>query len=213
MVDTTASYPVLLDLDGTLVDSVFHHVLAWDAAFAAHGHEIPLWQIHESIGMGSARLVPHLLGRPADEAEDLSAEHEERFLALADGLRATDGALDLLADLEARGVPHVVATSATGKVADALLAALGREDLPTVDADDVGSPKPSPDLLLAACEEKGWDPTKATLVGDSPWDAEAADRIGMRMLAVRTGGFGDSRLLDGGAADVVDCPRRLVGRL
>src|SRR5690606_19686644 len=140
-------------------------------------------------------------------------DHERRFLEIAGGLRATDGALDLLDDLSAREVPHVVATSATGKVAEALLQALGRTDLPTVDADDVGSPKPAPDLLLAACEAKRWDPTQATLVGDSPWDAEAAARIGMRTIAVRTGGFGDGRLLDGGAFDVVDSPRELVGRL
>ncbi|HEY8340945.1 MAG TPA: HAD-IA family hydrolase, partial [Egibacteraceae bacterium] len=107
----------------------------------------------------------------------------------------------------------VVATSATGKVAEVLLQALGRSDLPTVDADAVGSAKPAPDLLLAACESGGWEPTQATLVGDSPWDAEAASRIGMRAVAVRTGGFGDGRLLDAGARAVVDDPRALVGRL
>jgi len=213
MVDTTASHPVLLDLDGTLVDSVFHHVLAWDGALSAYGAAVPLWRVHEAIGMGGERLVPHLLGRVVDDVDELKDDHEERFLALADGLRATDGARDLLDDLAARGVPHVVATSATGKVAEVLLQALGRSDLPTVDADAVGSAKPAPDLLLAACESGGWEPTQATLVGDSPWDAEAASRIGMRAVAVRTGGFGDGRLLDAGARAVVDDPRALVGRL
>ena len=213
MVDTTASSPVLLDLDGTLVDSVFHHVLAWGGAFGARDYDVPLWRIHETIGMGGSRLIPQVLGRHVDDAEMLKADHEDRFLDLADDLRATDGALDLLDDLADRGVPHIVATSATGTVAERLLSALGRPDLRTVNADEVGSPKPSPDLLLTACEAEGWDPGTATMIGDSPWDAEAAVRIGMRMIAVRTGGFGDSRLLDGGAFDVVDSPRRLVGRL
>src|SRR5690606_11157849 len=99
--------------------------------------------------------------------------------------------------------------SATGPVADALLDALGRDGLPTVDADDVGSPKPAPDLLLSAAGELGTDPARMTLVGDSPWDAEAAARVGIRMIAVRCGGFGDDALLAAGAIDVVDDPRAL----
>jgi beta-phosphoglucomutase-like phosphatase (HAD superfamily) len=205
--------PVLLDLDGTLVDSVFHHVLAWDAALRDGGHEVPLWRIHEAIGMGSTRLLPWLLGRHVDEADALSDAHEERFLDMAPTLRATPGAVLLVEDLEVREVPFVIATSARERVRDALLAALGRRDLPGLDADDVDEPKPAPDLLLAACERLDVDPQDAVIVGDSPWDAEAARRVGMRCIAVRCGGFGDDRLLHAGADDVVDSPRALVGRL
>lgn len=204
---------VLLDLDGTLVDSVFHHVIAWDLALTEAGHPIPLWRIHAAIGMGGSRLVPWLLGEHVDELTELKDAHEELFLEQADRLRPTEGARALVEDLEVRGVPFVIATSATGPVREALLEALDRTDLPAIDADGVDSSKPAADLLLAGCEELGVDPAHATLIGDSPWDAEAARRVGIRSIAVRTGGFGDDRLLRGGAMDVVDNPRALVGRL
>lgn len=204
---------VLLDLDGTLVDSVYHHVLAWDGAFRAAGYEVPLWRIHQAVGMGGDRLVPWALGRHVPDAKALRDDHVQRFLAFAGDLRATRGARELLEDLRARGVRHTVSTSAEPAVRDALLAALGAEDLPTSDAEDVASSKPAPDLLLAACGELGADPARATIVGDSPWDAVAASRIGMRAVALRTGGFGDTTLLAAGADEVADDPRELVGRL
>lgn len=205
--------PVLLDLDGTLVDSVFLHVIAWEEAFRAAGHELPMWHIHAAIGMGGDRLVPRLLGEEPADADSLRQAHEERFLDWADRLRPTPGARAFLADLERRAVPYHVATSAKTPVRTALLAALGRDDLPTVDQDAVASSKPAPDLLLAACEALGAEPDDITLVGDSPWDAEAARRVGIRSIAVRCGGFGDDRLKDAGAIAVVDDPRALVGRL
>ncbi len=204
---------VLLDLDGTLVDSVFLHVVAWDAALRAAGHRVPMWRIHEGIGMGSKRLVPWLLGGHVDGTSELSDDHERRFLEHADELQTTPGAKALIDDLERRDIPFLVATSATAQLREALVEALGMPDLTTADADDVSSPKPAPDLLLAASATLGLDPAHATLVGDSPWDGEAAAAIGMRFIAVRTGGFGDDRLLDGGASSVVDDPRALVGRL
>lgn len=208
-----ASFPVLLDLDGTLVDSVYAHVLAWDAALRQFGHEVPLWRVHAGIGMGGDRLVPWLLGHPADEVGELKEAHERHFLDRAEHLRPTRGANALVADLESRSVAFRIATSATGGIASALLSALGRDDLPTVDADAVGAPKPAPDLLLAACDELDADPDRVTLVGDSPWDAEAAGRVGLRTIAVRCGGFGDDALLRAGSEDVVDDPAALVGRL
>jgi HAD superfamily hydrolase (TIGR01509 family) len=213
MTSTAAGYPVLLDLDGTLVDSVFHHVMAWDRALAEHGYGVPMWRIHAGIGMGSKSLLPWLLGGHVDDAEAVSAAHERHFLERADALRATPGARELLDDLDERQIPFVVATSAQAEIGEALLAALGRRDLRGTNADDVDAPKPAPDLLLAACQELSGDPARATLVGDSPWDAEAASRVGMRMLGVRCGGFGDDRLLEAGAYAVVDSPRELIGRL
>lgn len=210
---TTQQPAVLLDLDGTLVDSVFHHVIAWDLALSGAGHAVPLWRVHAAIGMGGSRLVPWLLGRQVEEVDELKDVHEQRFLEQSGRLRATDGAMALIEDLEVREVPFAIATSATGPVRKALLEALGRTDLPAIDADSVDSSKPAADLLLAGCEELGIDPGHATLIGDSPWDAEAARRVGIRAIAVRTGGFGDQRLRDGGAMDVVDDPRALVGRL
>ncbi|CAN5540407.1 HAD family hydrolase [soil metagenome] len=213
MTSDTYAPAALLDLDGTLVDSVFHHVVTWGEAFHAAGYDVPLWRIHAGIGMGSERLVPWLLGRRPDDLADLTDDHKRRFLEHADDLHPTAGALELLDDLEQRGIAFLIATSANTAERKALLAALGREDMKTADADDVGSSKPAPDLLLAACATLGVDPSAATLVGDSPWDAEAARRVGIRSIGVRCGGFGDDRMLAAGAEDVVDDPRALIGRL
>lgn len=204
---------VLLDLDGTLVDSVFLHVVTWHQALTAAGHEVAQWRIHEGIGMGGDRIVPWLLGRHTDEMDDLKQAHSKLFLDHAEQLVPTIGAHDLLDDLRRRDVPFLVATSAGGETAEALLAALDNPEVDVFNADDVDSPKPAPDLLLAALDKLGTTTEDATMVGDSPWDAEAADRIGVRMLGVRCGGFGDGRLLDAGASAVVDDPRALVGRL
>ena len=204
---------VLLDLDGTLVDSVYLHVDTWHRTLRDAGYDVPAWRVHASIGMGSERLVPWLLGHTPDDVDELSGEHHRLFLERADELRPTRGARELVADLEHRGVPFTIATSAKPPVRKALLACLGREDLDATDAGDVDSPKPAPDLLLAACADLGVPPERATLIGDSPWDAEAARKVGMRAIAVRTGGFGDERLLRAGAEDVVDDPMALAGRL
>lgn len=205
--------PVLLDLDGTLVDSLYQHVVTWARAFREHGHEVPLWRIHASIGMGSDRMVPWLLGGHVDHAESLSDDHVRRFLELADELRPTPGAVDLIEDLEVREVPFLIATSAGDAEKEALLAALGRADLETTHADEVASSKPAPDLLEASVEQLGAPASAVTLVGDSPWDARAGTRLGMRCIAVRCGGFGDAALTGAGAIDVVDAPRDLIGRL
>ena len=204
---------VLLDLDGTLVDSVYLHVVTWHRALKSAGYDVPAWRIHEGIGMGGERIVPWLIGRHVDDAEELKDAHKKLFLDLASELVPTPGAHDLLDDLRRREVPFIVATSAGGETAEALLAALDNPEVEVFNADSVDSPKPAPDLLAAALEELGTSTDDATMVGDSPWDAEAADRIGVRMLAVRCGGFGDGRLLDAGASAVVDDPRALVGRL
>lgn len=210
---TPTSQAALLDLDGTLVDSVYHHVLAWDAVLADAGRAVGQARIHAGIGMGAHRLVPWLLGGPVDEAGSLADAHDRAFLARTEeGLRATDGADELLDDLAARDVAHRLATSADGPVARRLLDALHRE-VPTISAEQVDAPKPAPDLLLAACDELGVAPGQAVLVGDSPWDAEAARRAGLRCIAVRTGGFSDTALRAMGAEDVVEAPRALVGRL
>ncbi|MFA9444599.1 HAD family hydrolase [Egicoccus sp. AB-alg6-2] len=213
---TSSPHPtagVLLDLDGTLVDSVYQHVVAWHEAFAAAGYDVPQWRIHAGIGMGSDRIVPWLLGRHVDDADDLADDHKRRFLDRVDTLRRTDGALDLLDDLEQRGVPFIISTSAGTDERKALLAVLGREDLPFTDADGVESSKPAPDLLLASCTEAGIDPAQAIMIGDAPWDALAAGRAGIDAIAVRCGGFGDDDLRAAGAKRVVDAPRDLVGQL
>lgn len=204
---------VLLDLDGTLVDSVYQHVVAWFEAFRDAGYDVPQARIHAGIGMGGDRLVPWLLGGHVEEAEAISDDHERRFLDRAEGLAATTGARDLLADLELRGVPYAVATSAGSQEREALLGALGRDDVPLVDSDDVAASKPAPDLLLAACRAQGFAVERTVMVGDAPWDALAARAIGSPAVAVRCGGFGDDVLAGAGAQRIVDDPTGLIGQL
>jgi HAD superfamily hydrolase (TIGR01509 family) len=204
---------VVLDLDGTLVDSVYHHVLAWDRALSEHGRHVPLDRIHRGIGLGGSRLVTWLLGEEPDDLDAITDAHEELFLEQRDRLRPTVGATALLADLDRRGVPTVIATSAQATVREALLAALGDPGLPATDADAVDDAKPAADLLVEASRQIEVEPDHAVLIGDSPWDVAAAARVGMRMIAVRTGGFGDSALTARGPAAVVDTPADLVGTL
>lgn len=204
---------VLLDLDGTLVDSVYQHVISWSEALQHTGYDVPQWRIHEGIGMGSDRLIPWLLGGHVGDASDISDEHKRRFLDRAGTLRPTRGARELVEDLQVRAVPFVIATSASTAEREALMKALNCSDLPTTDADEVDAPKPAPDLLLAACEKIGVEPSSAILVGDSPWDGYAAGRVGIRTFGVRTGGFSAQALRGAGAIDVVEEPLGLVGRL
>jgi HAD superfamily hydrolase (TIGR01509 family) len=204
---------VVLDLDGTLVDSVYHHVQAWDRALSEHGRHVPLDRIHRGIGLGGRRLVTWLLGEEPDDLDAITDTHEELFLEQRDRLRPTVGATALLADLDRRGVPTVIATSAQATVREALLAALGDPGLPATDADAVDDAKPAADLLVEASRQIEVEPDHAVLIGDSPWDVAAAARVGMRMIAVRTGGFGDSALTARGPAAVVDTPADLVGTL
>jgi phosphoglycolate phosphatase-like HAD superfamily hydrolase len=211
--DDLPTFGVLLDLDGTLVDSVYQHVIAWNEAFLAAGYDVPLHRIHAAIGMGSDRLVPWLLGEHVDDADELSDAHTRRFLDRTDQLRPTTGARAFLDDLERRAVPFIISTSASGEEREALLDVLGRHDLPATDSDEVDSSKPAPDLLLASCREAGFDPSLTIMVGDAPWDAHAATRVGIRPIALRCGGFGDDALKAAGAIRVVDAPRDLIGQL
>lgn len=206
---------VVLDLDGTLVDSVHHHVTAWHRALVAEGLDVPMVRIHAGLGMGADRLLPWLLGGDLDDdlAARVTRRHGELFRAVAEDLRPTPGARDLLVDLEAREVRHIVATSASADDRRVLLEALGRGDLDVVDADDVDGSKPAPDLLLAACDRLGVAPTDAVLVGDSPWDAHAASRASMPCVLVRCGGFDEAQLRGAAPTRVVDTPGDLVAQL
>lgn len=206
---------VVLDLDGTLVDSVPLHVVTWHAALLAHELVVPTRRIHAAIGMGSGRLVRHLIGRlpSADLQESLEDHHRRGFLDLAGQLRPTDGATTLLADLQDREVPFVVATSAGTQEREALLGCLGDPDLPVTDAGDVEATKPAPEPLRAAAQDLPDHDGAPIMVGDSPWDGRAATAAGMRFVAVRCGDFPDEDLRRAGAEWLADDPAGLVGTL
>jgi HAD superfamily hydrolase (TIGR01549 family) len=195
---------VVLDVDGTLVDTNYHHVIAWDRAFREHDVSVPLWQVHRAIGMGGDRLVAHVAG------EDVEHEHgdqvrdrwQHEFDQLIDEIRTVDGARELMAAIKERGLSLVLASSGKQKHVDAYLDLLeGRQvaDAWTT-SDDVEDSKPAPDLLQVAVDKVSG--TSAIKIGDSVWDCRAADEAGVPAVAVLTGGFSRDELREAGASRV-----------
>ncbi len=196
----------ILDVDGTLVDTNYHHALAWFRAFRQHGHVIPIWRIHRHIGMGGDHLVSALLSDAVEqqEGDDIRAAEKALYLALIEEVEPLRGARALLEDLKDRGHAVVLASSAKADEVDHYLDLLDARELAddwTTSA-DVERTKPAPDLVLAALEKAGG--SDAVMVGDSTWDCEAAKRAGLKTIAVLTGGFSEQELLDAGAASVFD---------
>jgi len=195
---------VLFDVDGTLVDSNYSHVVAWMAAFRAVGHPVDGADIHRAIGMGSAQLLDALLGGQARElGEAAKAEHKERYGRNFEMLRPFDGARSLLHAV-ARRARVVLATSAGGGEVEALRAALDSDDAiwAVTGADDVEAAKPEPDLIQVALERAGVGPDEAVFVGDTVWDVEASAKAGVPCVAVLTGGISGAELRDAGAVAV-----------
>ncbi|WP_205697436.1 HAD family hydrolase [Conexibacter sp. SYSU D00693] len=196
----------ILDIDGTLVDTNYHHAVAWFRAFRQHGHVIPLHKIHRSIGMGGDQLVSTLTDAEVDErdGDDIRSAEKALYLAMIEEVEPLRGARALLEDLKARGHTIVLASSAKADEVDHYLELLDARELAdawTTSA-DVESTKPEPDLVLAALEKAGTK--EAVMVGDSTWDCIAAKRAGIQTIAVRTGGFSDEELLEAGAERVVE---------
>jgi len=206
---------VLFDVDGTLVDSNYLHVDAWQRALAGVGREVDAWRIHRAIGEDSSGLLADLLGDDADQVgERASAEHGRLYLELGDRLRPLPGAVELLAALRARGLGVVLATSAPGDELRILTGVLGLADdeVPSTNADDVDEAKPHPGIVEVALERAGVAASEAVFVGDSVWDMIAARRAGVAAIGVRSGGVGAEELTDAGAAEVVDDVHELLER-
>jgi HAD superfamily hydrolase (TIGR01549 family) len=206
---------VLLDLDGTLVDTNYHHGIAWYRAFRAHGIVLPLWQIHRHVGMGGDLMVPALIGdaRDAESGDALRKAHGARYDELVEEVSALEGAHELLQALHDDGLEIVLASSSQGKYLDRyleLLDARGLIDAATT-ADDVETSKPAPDLLEAAKEKA--DSRALAMVGDSPWDIESARRAQLPCIALLTGGYSERELLDAGAEIVFESLPELRERL
>lgn len=196
----------ILEIDGTLVDTNYHHVVAWFRAFRRHGVVVPVYRIHRHIGMGGDQLVPALAGEDAerDKGEDLRAAEKELYAELMPEVEPLAGAADLIRELKERGHPVVLASSAKSDEVEHYLDVLDVRDV--VDgwttSDDVEATKPEPDLVQAAVEKSGQD--DAVMLGDSTWDFEAAGRAGIPAVAVLTGGFSELELREAGAACVFD---------
>jgi HAD superfamily hydrolase (TIGR01549 family) len=207
----------LFDLDGTLVDSVYQHVLAWKAALDAEGIELSVWRIHRRIGMSGGlfmnQLVREIGGEVGPElVERLRRTHAEHYRQFAAQIRPLPGARELLAWLTAVGIPWAVATSGRMETAAVNLAALGvdPEKTPVVTRDQVRYAKPDPDLFLAAAARLGAPIETAMVVGDAIWDMLAATRCRALGVGLLSGGYGADELRQAGAIRVFEDPADLL---
>ena len=201
----------ILDIDGTLVDTNYHHAIAWFRAFRQHGVTLPLWRIHRHIGMGGDQLVAALAGEDFDRehGDDARAAEKVLYMALIGEVRPLDDARELVLDLARDGRAVVLASSAKPDEVDHYLDLLDVRELVAgwTDSGAVERTKPQPDLVQAAVEKAGGGP--AVMVGDSTWDCEAARRAGIDTVAVLTGGFSESELREAGASHVFRSLREL----
>jgi HAD superfamily hydrolase (TIGR01509 family) len=196
---------LIFDLDGTLVDTVYAHVFAWQRALLETGHPVDGWRIHRRIGMSGglfARAVAREIGRTLtdEETEALQNRHGEIFREIQPDRRPLPGAVELLASLRRNGVVHGIATSGRRPEIDQSLVALGvPENMVVVERGDVLRAKPEPDLFLACQERLGVAINQCYVVGDAVWDLLAARRAGMLSVGVLTGGYGEDELRAAGA--------------
>jgi HAD superfamily hydrolase (TIGR01509 family) len=207
----------LFDLDGTLVDSVYQHVLAWKAALDAEGIELSIWRIHRKIGMSGSLFAHQLLRETGldigtERMERLRRNHAEAFRAHAAEVRPLPGAKELLAWLDKADIPWAIATSGRIETAAANLKALDVDParVPVVTRDQVKYAKPDPDLFLAAAARLEVPIESAVVVGDSIWDMLAATRCHALGVGLLSGGYGPDELRQAGAIRVYEDPADLL---
>ncbi|HKO27930.1 MAG TPA: HAD family hydrolase [Solirubrobacteraceae bacterium] len=207
----------ILDIDGTLVDTNYHHAIAWFRAFRQHGIVLPLWRIHRHIGMGGDQMVEALTDEQTEKekGDDIRTAETALYFQLIDEVQPMEGSRELIERLKAHGHTVVLASSAKEDEVEHYLDLLDARELAddwTTSA-DVESTKPAPDLVSAALQKAGGSADDAVMVGDTTWDVEAAAKAGVRTLTVRTGGFGVDELKEAGAADVFESVTELCERL
>jgi HAD superfamily hydrolase (TIGR01509 family) len=209
----------LFDLDGTLVDSVYQHVLAWREALERAGISLSVWRIHRRIGMSGGLLVHALLrevGHPvsAEQTRRLRQDHAEAYARLMGQVRPLPGARELLDQLTRAGVPWAIATSGWLESARPALDLLGvGSEAPIITRDEVRRAKPDPDLFLAAAARLGVAVETSIVVGDSVWDLLAARRARALGVGLLSGGYGEDELLAAGAYRVYQDPADLLEHL
>ena len=210
----------LFDLDGTLVDSVYQHVLAWKAALDAEAIELSVWRIHRKIGMSGGLFTNQLLretGFDIDPAriERLRRAHAVAYNRYGRDIRPLPGARELLAWLTDAGIAWAIATSGRMETAAVNLAALGvdPDKIPVVTRDQVKYAKPDPDLFLAAAARLDVAIEQSIVVGDSIWDMLAATRCRALGVGLLSGGYGSEELRQGGAIRVYEDPADLLNHI
>jgi HAD superfamily hydrolase (TIGR01509 family) len=207
---------MLFDLDGTLIDSVYQHVLAWREALERCGIELSVWRIHRRIGMSGGLFVNALFSEighsvTAEMAEKAQQYHAEAYARQVSQVRPLPGAIELLAALDAAGVPWAIATSGRMESARPALDILRvREDVAIITRDKVERAKPDPDLFLAAADMLGVDIESSIVIGDSVWDLLAAQRARAIGVGLLSGGYGEDELHRAGAYRVYQDPMDLL---
>jgi HAD superfamily hydrolase (TIGR01509 family) len=204
---------VIFDIDGTLVDSNDAHAHSWVDTFREAGYEVPFETVRPLIGMGGDKLLPKTIGKKHDskEGKALSERRSEIFRQkYLPGLRALPGSRALVERVRADGLQPIVATSAKDEELQGLLEAAKVADLmeEKATASDAKRSKPDPDIVEAAIEEVGLEPSELVMIGDTPYDVEAASRAGVRIIGFRSGGWGDDDLR--GAVEIYDGPEHLL---
>ena len=205
----------ILDIDGTLVDTNYHHAVAWYRAFKRNGIVLPLWRIHRHIGMGGDQVVAALAGDDVEEekGDDIRDAEKKVYSELIGEVEPFEGSRGLIETLKERGHTVVLASSAKEDEVDHyldLLDARSLADAWTTSA-DVEATKPQPDLVQSAIDKAGGG--EAVMVGDTPWDCESARRAGVETITVLTGGFSREELEDAGAVAVFESIAELAERL
>ena len=205
----------ILDVDGTLVDTNYHHAIAWYRAFRQHEKVLPLWRIHRHIGMGGDQLVAALAGEDWDEehGDEVRTAEKALYMALIEEVEPLEGARALIQELKEGGHSVVLASSAKADEVDHYLDLLDARELAddwTTSA-DVEATKPEPDLVKAAVAKAGGG--DAVMLGDTTWDVEAAKRAGIETITVLTGGFSEAELREAGAGWVFESIGALRERL
>ena len=207
----------ILDIDGTLVDTNYHHAIAWYRAFRDLGVVLPMWEVHRHIGMGGDQMVPALAGEEfaSEKGEEVRDIEKGYYRELIDETEPLAGARALMERLKEQGHTIVLASSAKEAEVDHYLDVLDARELAdswTTSA-DVESTKPVPDLVEAALDRAGNTETGAVLLGDSTFDCEAAKRADVPSIAVLTGGFSDEELREAGASAVYESVEELLNHI
>jgi HAD superfamily hydrolase (TIGR01549 family) len=207
----------LFDLDGTLVDSVYQHVLAWHEALEAEGIELAIWRIHRKIGMSGGLFTNMLLRETGlaiepERIERMRRTHAEAYKKRADQIRPLPGARELLAYLTDAGLPWAIGTSGRMETAAPVLKNLGVDPakVPVITRDMVKHAKPDPDLFVAAADALRQPIASACIVGDSVWDMLAARRAGGLGVGLLSGGYGEEELVRASAYRVYEDPADLL---
>jgi HAD superfamily hydrolase (TIGR01549 family) len=201
-------WAALVDVDGTLLDSNYLHVVAWARAFAAAGRSVPMWEFHQRIGMGADQLLDEIVG---GEHPDLEDGWKEQYGRLLGEVGALPRAKDLLAWLVDRGAAVALGTSGAPEFVDHTKELLGEGSIDEiVNSSEVEHSKPQPDIFALALERLGLGPERAVVFGDTEWDIRAATALGVPCVAFCTGGIGEPSLRQAGAVAVYESPAALL---